>query len=408
LLFCLSLLSNDAFSQDSKETNWPSLVIAGGGLDAKTAPVWQAFIKMAKGDGPIIVIPAASGSPADSAMSVKNTFEMYQISPDKIKIARLALKDDPSTEDIDEQKWKKNANDPDTVELIRSASAVWFTGGDQSRITKVLLAKDGGETLALRALRELATKQIPIGGTSAGAAIMSDPMIKKGDSLTALVASQEGEYLEIGTGLGFFNPGIVDQHFGQRARLGRLIKAISLQSNEQKRIGYGIDENTAFILTPSKSARIEGEGYVTVIDGRTARFEVLPSGQLKVSGVRLHLLSEGDEIDLETLELRPAQWKKPTVGQEYVREALPGGGGMALMGQELQTVLGEGLIDNEASSEIERISFDGLGNGTGFLFSQSRESSGYWGRGPDGQGKYTITNIRFDIVPLKLSLDTLK
>ena len=76
---------------------------------------------------------------------------------------------------------------------------------------------------------------------------------------------------------------------------------------------------------------------------------------------------------------------------------------MAVQGQSLPDVIGEGLVDNAESRTVERISFDGEGRGTGYVFTQSKASAGFWGRGPDGRGRYTIANVRYDIVPVALN-----
>ncbi|MGB6230973.1 MAG: hypothetical protein WBF53_12710, partial [Litorimonas sp.] len=170
---------------------------------------------------------------------------------------------------------------------------------------------------------------------------------------------------------------------------------------------YGIDENTALVTRPDGTATVAGTGYVTILDARDAAAK--PVGDhLQISGLMIHLASAGDRIDLSTLALTPATWKKATVGDEYVRSASPGGGGMAVQGQTLSDVIGEGLIDNEESDSVERISFDGQGRGVGYIFTQSRASQGFWGRGPEGRGRYTIANIRYDILPVAVTLETLR
>ncbi|MGB6229183.1 MAG: cyanophycinase, partial [Litorimonas sp.] len=195
------------------------LVIAGGGLEADTQDVWQAFIDQAKTDGAFVIVPSASGSPAQSAASVRKTLIRHGVDDARITVAPLAVRDDDTTPGVNEKKWKRNADDPDVASQLRGAAAIWFTGGDQSRTTG-LLNPDGHATPVLSALRTAHASGTPIGGTSAGAAIMSRTMIRQGDSLTALTGSGEGEVLELGDGLGFLPHGLVDQHFGERARLG--------------------------------------------------------------------------------------------------------------------------------------------------------------------------------------------
>lgn len=382
------------------------LVIAGGGLSSDTQDVWQAFIDQAKSDGDFVIVPSASGSPALSAASVRDTLIRYGVTADRISVAPLAVRDDRTTDDVDEAKWKANAKSDRVAEQLRSASAIWFTGGDQSRTTALLNPK-GKDSTALTAIREAHAAGTVIGGTSAGAAIMSEVMILQGDSLPTLIGSKQGERLKLGDGLGFLEYGLVDQHFGERARLGRLAVALAQQSDPHNRIGFGIDEDTALIERADGSLSVAGSGYVTILDARAATAKRV-KGQAQISGLSLHMAAAGDGIDPDTLTLTPADWKSATVGDEYVRSAAPAGGGMAVPGQMLQDVVGNGLVDNAQSQTVERISFDGKGRGVGFVFTQDKTSEGYWGRGPDGAGRYTIANVRFDIVPVALTLDTLK
>jgi cyanophycinase len=390
----------------SQKTPGP-LVIAGGALKAETADVWQGFINMARPEGAFVIVPSASGSPVESAHAARDTLLSYGVEGQRIKVARLAKMDDPSTKGEDEALWARNSDDPETVSLLGSAAAIWFTGGDQARTTDILL-KDDEETDALKAIRAASAHGAPVGGTSAGAAIMSVSMLLQGDSLTGLTGSVEGEPVKMGSGLGFFEYGLVDQHFGERARLGRLVKALSLEQDASKRIGFGVDENTALLVSHDGLARVGGAGYITIVDARQATFTPISDNRLKVTGLTLHLMAAGDTLNLETLALRPADWKEATVGNEYVRNPLPGGGGMALQGQMLADVIGEGLVDNETAETVDRISFDGGGLGVAYAFTQLPESAGFWGRGPDGEGRYTIANVRFDIIPINLTMETVQ
>jgi len=100
--------------------------------------------------------------------------------------------------------------------------------------------------------------------------------------------------------------------------------------------------------------------------------------------IQLHMMYAGDTIDLNTLHITPAPWKDKTVGNEYRQKAMPDGSGMAIPGQNLQTVIGDGLIDNAESRTVSRISFNSDGKGVKYVVSQTDESQGYRGRGPDG------------------------
>lgn len=401
---CAGVPDSSAMEPPPKGT----LVIAGGGLSADTEAVWTSFITAAKDDGPIVIVPSASGAPVESAQSVRDTLERYGVAPDRIEVAKLAIMDDRSTPDTDESEWRANIGRPETVALFEQAAAVWFTGGDQSRTTELFLSEEGAATSALQAIRRSNSDGMPIGGTSAGAAIMSDPMITQGDSLTALTGSPSGEPMGLGHGLGFFDYGLVDQHFGERARLGRLVVALMDLDEPAARVGFGVDEDTALIAQSDGWVGVEGNGYVTIVDARGARQDTTASGAVQITGLTLHLMAQGDRFDASLPGLNPADWKQATVGAEYFANAQLGGGGMAIPGQALANVIGDGLIDNAQSQSIERVSFDGRGRGVAYVFTQLPESAGYWGRGPDGEGRYAISNIRFDILPVQLTIETLK
>ena len=234
-----------------------TLTIVGGGLSADNAEVWEAFIDTARGDGPIVVIPAASGYPDESAENAAAAMALYGVAPSRVRTARLAVMDDPTTDSVDESQWSAHASDPETVALLRSASAFWFTGGDQRRITNLLL-----DTPALAAVREAHARGAGVGGTSAGAAMMSDPMITGG-----FRDGDESEPLTLGPGLGFLLGALVDQHFSERNRLWRLREAVGQHPG---RTGLGIDEDTA-LVGRAAGLRVVGRGTVTVFENGDVR-----------------------------------------------------------------------------------------------------------------------------------------
>ncbi|HEX8929838.1 MAG TPA: cyanophycinase [Actinomycetota bacterium] len=151
------------------------------------------------------------------------------------------------------------ADDERAAAALRRATGVFFTGGDQERITRVLA---GTATEAL--LRSLvATGGLVLGGTSAGAAMMSATMIVEGD----------GPCVRTAPGLGFLPGVLIDQHFAQRDRMNRLLGAIARYPEQA---GLGIDEDTA-ILTDGERFEVLGNGTVTVVDA--GRLHVLPAGR---------------------------------------------------------------------------------------------------------------------------------
>lgn len=250
-----------------------TLVIVGGGLSPDNAAVYRAFIDAAK-DGKIAIIPSASGEPQASLDAFAANLKRHGVKPEKIVEVRLAEIDDPATP-LDESGWAANGNNVEEIAKIESASAIWFTGGDQAR-TMRLLKKNSRSTPMLDAIWRRLSSGAVIGGTSAGAAIMGETMILCGDPARAMIdpvsfdpadcAPVEGgsEPLVLADGLGFLPRHVVDQHFSQRARLPRLVRAVACGPAP----GLGIDEDTALVIDRARwSAKIVGKGGVTSVAG---------------------------------------------------------------------------------------------------------------------------------------------
>lgn len=377
-----------------------TLVIVGGGLEPDNEEVFKAFLDARPADArAIAIVPAASGAPSQSANDFRKALINFGADPEDIRIVELAMLDDPQTAEIDETEWTGGAKDAAEIAKIAEAGAIWFTGGDQSRLTQLLIEDDGRETPMLAAIRERLNVGAVVGGTSAGAAIMSDPMITQGDTLAALLPDAPGEAVRFDRGLGFLNNVLVDQHFGERARLGRLA-ALLTHERQPHRIGIGIDENTAIKVTAGDTeALVLGTGYVTLLDARGA---ARGSGtRFAVRDMSLSLASSGDRISLADGRIEPAPFKKATIGNEYFGRATVSGGGMALGATSLAEVAGEALLDNSAAREVERQSFSGA-HGVTYRFIQTDASQGWWGRPPEGRAAYALSAVRFDIEPLDI------
>ena len=372
------------------------LLIVGGALAPDNAEIHKTFIQAAPAEGSIFVIPLASGYPAGSAANFMQLMENYGADAQRIQLMPLAVMDDPDTADVDEANWADNLDNPRVIRALENAAGVWFTGGDQARIT-ALLRPDGADTDTLRAIRRAFDTGAVIGGTSAGAAIMSDPMILFGDTLPSLFGAEAGEEaVTLGPGLGFFDYGITDQHFDARARLGRLVVALSMLPEQSQRIGFGVDENTGMLVHSDGRFEVLGEAAVTILDGRSASFGSTPD-KAAASHMLLHMLTRGDSYNLLTGEFSIASYKDPTVGNEYNSRVLPGGGGIALPPASTIDTLGEALLDNSASSQIERLSFNDRGNLALYRFEQTGNSRGYWGRDETNQARYSITGVIYSV-----------
>jgi cyanophycinase len=289
------------FTVAPAQANGP-LVIVGGGLSDDNDAVFAAFLDaLPAPDAPIAIIPVASAVPAQSAAAFAANLERRGVSPERIRIIRLALVDDPETPE-DESLWAGNAEADAEVMRFARVGGIWFTGGDQARIVKALVREDGGDdTAMLSIIRTRFAAGAVIGGTSAGAAIMSRTMIEQGDPLSLLPGERENrDPLITGRGLGFLQQGLVDQHFGERGRLIRLVAALGTITGFD-RIGFGIDEDTALVVAPDQArTRVVGRGRVTFVDARNAPYR---DGEgLDVRRVRLMVLEADGRAEFPVAE----------------------------------------------------------------------------------------------------------
>jgi len=270
------------------------LVIVGGALDADNAEVYEAIVDGRDGDGPLCVLPTASGVPESSMASAVATLRSYV--GDAAAVGIFLTEDSAGA-----------AADPDVVRGIEGCSGYFFTGGDQSRVIDTFLPA-GDTTPAFRALARRWREGAVVSGSSAGAAMMSAVMIASGSSGGAVrhgvVSREEDDGVWIRRGLGLFDRAILDQHFLARGRVGRLIVAVLATSSLP--IGLGIDENTALVVD-GDAARVVGASGVVLLDARSARVE----GGRWGKGVSLTLAGSGDTLDLLTFEVTRGSGKVP-------------------------------------------------------------------------------------------------
>ena len=176
------------------------------------------------------------------------------------------------------------------IDSIREASLIFFTGGDQLRITSLL-----GGTLIYDALKESIQNGCIMVGTSAGASVMSETMVVKGED----DESPRKCTLKMAPGLGLIEGVMIDQHFAQRGRIGRLLTGIA-QNPEV--LGIGIDEDTALLVRDNGDAQVIGSGAVYFLDARNITYSNVSEQNydevLSMFNVNLHVLKEGDKYNL--------------------------------------------------------------------------------------------------------------
>jgi len=270
------------------------LVIIGGAEDkTDECHILRHFIHLAGGaKARVVVVTVASSFPQEVGETYVQTFRRLG--------ARhvLAL-------DI---RQRNEANQAKLVEAVERATAVFFTGGDQVRITNLL----GGTELD-QVLHRRHESGMVLGGTSAGAAMMSGTMIVEGQS----EATPRLGNVRIGPGLEFLHGVIIDQHFGQRGRSGRLLSALAQYPHQ---LGIGIDE-----------LEVMGCGAVTILDAGAASYndvlERKESQHVAICNVKLHVLTAGFRFNLQDRMPRlagPAPRLKRSEEKSHVDRNHPG------------------------------------------------------------------------------------
>jgi len=277
-LFLMVLLAISCSGPAPEPASGHLYIIGGGG---RTDAMIERMVDLAGGENArILVITTASGYPQDTGVYQAGQFQAHGAA------------------------WSswvhitgQNADQDSILQLIESATGIFFSGGDQRRLTRAM-----NDSPALQAIRKLYQNGGLVAGTSAGAAVMSRHMITGTELANPDSTHPFGDILaenmEIWDGFGFVDEAIIDQHHIRRKRFNRLLSA-TLENPEK--LGIGIDETTALIVYPDRTAEVHGVRSVLIIDARYAQdIHTDPDGRLRSRGVVLHVLGAGDRIDLRT------------------------------------------------------------------------------------------------------------
>jgi cyanophycinase len=238
--------------------------------------ILERFVRVSGGtEANIVVIPTAS--------RMHETGPRYEKLFKEIGAAEVAVMDFDTRRDCQE---------PGRLQRLEQATGIFFTGGNQLRVTTLL-----GGTPVAKLIRARNAHGVTVGGTSAGASILSEHMIAFGDEGSAVISGS----VRLAPGLGLTNRFIIDQHFRQRDRLGRLITALAYNPFA---IGIGLDEDTAAFIGPDETIEVQGSGGVTIVDASEVSFssigEVNEGQPVCVLGLRLHILVTGATFNLHT------------------------------------------------------------------------------------------------------------
>jgi cyanophycinase len=268
LLVCLG-----GVAAATEDTPRGHLVLNGGG--SKPDVVMEKFIELAGGpQARIVIFPTASEEP--------DTGEYYQ---------ELFAKYGCSNVGVAEVHSRKDARDGKLAKMVAAAQGVWFSGGDQRRITQALLETPVGD-----AVKAAFARGAVVGGTSAGTACQSSLMITGDGDFTVL----NRENIDLTEGFGFFRGVIVDQHHVARQRNNRLISVVL---EHPGLLGVGVDEATAVWVRPDGTFEVLGDGWVMVYDASQARITRAPENRLGkplgAHGLITHVLLPGDVFDVQ-------------------------------------------------------------------------------------------------------------
>lgn len=256
-------------------------VFAIGGAEAKLRrrTVLEAFVAAAGGsDARIAVVSSASSL----GVQVVEVYTSVFTSLGAREI--ISLRPESRTQ----------AHDPDLVEPLGKVSAIFLTGGNQLKLSTFITGTPFGD-----AIQEAYQRGTVVGGTSAGASILAEHMIAFG----AGGSTPKQRMSQLSAGLGLLRGVVIDQHFEQRNRYGRLL---SLVAQSPSLLGLGVDEDTAAVVHDGSRLTVLGRGAVTVLDGQhlvSNAFAAKRTTPLLMSGAVIHILPAGSQFDLTSRTL---------------------------------------------------------------------------------------------------------
>jgi cyanophycinase len=244
--------------------------------------ILERFIDLAGGKkARIAIIPTASDDPQRSGEGYATLFrEMGAKEADWLRVER-----------------REDANAEEALSLLREATGIYITGGDQARLVRFLVG-----TLVMECIRMRNADGVIVAGTSAGASILSALMMAGGTGVggdSNESAARKG-MVDVVAGFGLLQDIIVDQHFSQRGRMGRLL---SVFAGTPGLIGLGLDEDTAVLIDRKGTLEALGSNMVTIVDGRNTISDYFDREEgeiLTITGSSLHVLADGRHFDLDT------------------------------------------------------------------------------------------------------------
>lgn len=258
------------------------LVMIGGSLNSDNERIYQKMIDLAGEDALVGIVPAAASDWERSTQSAMDRFESYGVG-DRTEIIEVHRDD------------LEAARSPEIVKQLEEKRLLFFTGGQQHRILTAFRPRDRDDAIpAYEALWSVLGNGGVIAGSSAGAAMMSDPQIRGGNSAGALdvyLRDGEGRGVRTERGMGFFPYGLTDQHFSERGRFARLVVALDREGITR---GFGINENRALHVDLAA-------GSITGLGGHQAAMMIDMSDATNdgtmIDNIRVSMIGDGDVIN---------------------------------------------------------------------------------------------------------------
>jgi cyanophycinase len=266
----------------------PLMIIGGAEDKLRKRRILKEFVASAGGlDARIVVIPTASS-----------------LGPEIVDVYEALFRAEGAAEVTEVRpQTREEASDDELVKRVGEATGIFMTGGNQLKLSAVICGTPVGDAIVAAHQRGVA-----VAGTSAGASIQSSHMVAFGVG----GATPKQRMTQVAAGLGLLQSMVIDQHFDQRNRYGRLLMIVS---QSPSLVGLGVDEDTAAVVEtqeeldgPHEVLRVLGRGAVTIMDPAnlvTNAYEAKRSAPILASGVVLHVLPEGSRFDLTTRTLLP-------------------------------------------------------------------------------------------------------
>jgi cyanophycinase len=366
----------------------------------------------------VLVVAGASAGPAWLYSYFQQVMPTRGIPVDHIALAHIASIDDSSTPDVDESTWIRGAYLPSEVAKVAAANVIWFDGGVQTRLVALLLDSNGKDSPFQAAIKaKLAANNLIIAGYSAGAAIMSDPMIASGTSWGSLTmpldpTCESDDQLCVARGLGYLPQSysvLVDQHFTQRGRFARSIRAMAATDKHNV---WGVGEFSGFYVDlAQKQAEVvgvPGKAFVTIMgrDGSTQNHERLGPPFLG-DNYTMSILGVGDTYALPDPSHPHGVGAHPTASEDYApfsayysdNPILTDALGYQVLVNDVAVYFADGT-PQASGARVDSIAFlaNESGSATGFLFRFTADANSTVAWNEDVG--YSIFNARLKIATM--------